>query len=678
MIDVINRFTGLDLDTSYISLPKGKYVDALNITLDAVEANEDQAVSNIISNRVISYTFPAGTNICLGAIANSVRNTVLSIVFNSNGNDSVVEYNLTTRTAAKVFENLTDSDGVDVLGLSANSKITGINIFNRDEGDLLFFLDGEGRPTFMNITLFKSGSYTPVTRQIIDVAKIPPPSPPDGIYGNDVTRTSNFLQKKLFRFKYRFIYDDNLKSTYSPISAVPLPVDILDPVYTNVLTNNNRITVTMQSGAKNVKSIELAVSIQNNQNQFARFQTVEVINKSDQSISNDTDFSYEFYNDSTYPFIADDESLLTFDYVPKSAVAQEMPNGNVLCYGAITEGYSRTLDPDVEVVVNTVAAGSGSSVGSLNGVVTATSLGVTIVFSGIPAVGTIINIFILVNGSVNTLAGTYTTIAGDNSTTVAAALVTSLNNLGVAQTAGSAGSLLAFSLRQFPVPRDTFGSLQINAPATSATTNSIATWPFWGQRRMGIVYYDQKGVTNGVIYDTDITFPGYAENGSQQVLLPYLNVKIYHVPPDWAYSYQLVFTKDNTQFLYIETVDVNTDEADFLYFDITNLALNATKNPTTEAVVSWTFQDGDRLRLIRRMSDNTVYGTAYDSTIEGIVTDPTINNVVQTGKTFVKIRKVAPFAAVNYTSQFFIIQLYRPSLQEPNNENATFYEAGIQ
>jgi hypothetical protein len=687
MIEVRNNFSkGLDWDTGYYQLPPNAYVDANNITLDAIERNADKVVSNIIGNRIFSYTYSSsGDNTTIGAIANPVRNTVIAFVYNTDDYHSILEYDFTNRSVTKVFENLTDSNSVDILGFTLSGKITGVNIYNREEGDLLFFVDSLGRPTVMNITLFKAGTYTPVSRTIIDVAKTPPPAPPDCVYQNDTGTVSNYLQKKLFRFKTRFVLDDNFKTTYSPISVVPLPSNILDPVQNNILTNNNVISISADSGDKDVKGIEIAVSIQNNSNIFGRFQTVIYIDKAAESIADNTTFNYLFYNNSTYPIVADSESLPLFDYVPLLATTQEMPNGNYLAYAGITEGYDRDLTPNVVNTINTVAAGSGSVVGSLNGVVTIlVDNGLlqvfNIAFSGIPAVGTVINVMVQqVSGGATFLAATYTTIAGDTPASVATAINASFNSLGQIDTASViGGTTVTVAANSIGNPKRIFFSLTITPPSSSATTNSIATWPFWGQREISIAYYDQHGVTNGILYSAQIVFPGYAENGSQQVLIPYINTKIYHVPPDWAYSYQICFTKDPTEFLYIETIDVNTSESDFLYFEITNLALNAEKNPTTAAVVSWTFQDGDRMRLIRNMVTNAVFGTAYDSGIEGILVSPTINNITQTGKTFVKIRKAAPFAAVTYTDKFFIIQLYRPSLQEPTGDNATFYECGVE
>lgn len=680
MIEVRNNFSsGLDQDSDYYALGQHVFVDSLNITLDSIARNTDKVPSNIVGNRILYYVFPSGTNLAIGAIANPVRNTIISFVYNSNGNHSIIEYNLTSRTSIKVFENLTDSGAVDILGFTQNEKINSANIVNRDEGDLLFFLDSLRRPTFINISLFKSGAYTPVTRQIIDVAKLLSPSPISAVYDNDTTRPSNYLSKKLFRFRYRWIYDDNFKSAYCTISAVPLPVDILDPTFTNTITNNNVISLSVPSGPKNVKAVEINVSIQNSQNVWGLWREAVVFDKAAQNISDDVTFDYSFYNDSTFPAIDPAEADLLFDWVPRTANAQEMPS-NSLCYGALFEGYNRTLDPNVTITINTVAAGSGSVVGSLNGVTSVLNLGIVerlrITFFGIPAVGTVVNVYLRTTpGGVQTLVGTYTTVSGDTSTSVAVGIGISYTTIGImvfsSQSGGQVDGLFSASAYDFD-------SLAIIPPVTSATKNSIPTWPFRGQRRLGLVYYDAQGRTNGVLYDAGVTFPAYAENGGGQVLLPYINVKIYHVPPIWAYSYQIVFTQDVTPFLYIETVDVKTD-TDYVYFDITNLAINQRKNPTTAAVVEWTFQAGDRMELIRRMSDGHVFtGNTYDTGVEGIVDAPIISGVTQTDHTFVKIRKSGSFASEDYSSDFFIIQLYRPTLQEPNDENAPFFECGVE
>ena len=157
-------------------------------------------------------------------------------------------------------------------------RITFIDIYNREEGDLLFFLDSIGRPTFLDIALFKAGAYTPVERDIIDLASLQPLSPPTWIYGNSSSRV-NYCINRFFRFKYLWVLDSNMETTCSPISTVEIPVSILDEDYVNDPTKNNIITISLNSGAKNVKAVQLLMSYVNKTNAWSDFQIVETINK---------------------------------------------------------------------------------------------------------------------------------------------------------------------------------------------------------------------------------------------------------------------------------------------------------------------------------------------------------------------------------------------------------------
>ena len=54
-----------------------------------------------------------------------------------------------------------------------------------------------------------------------------------------------------------YVYDEFEESVLSPWSAVQVPVNILDQAYTSVITNNNVIYLSLDSGEKNVKAIKL-------------------------------------------------------------------------------------------------------------------------------------------------------------------------------------------------------------------------------------------------------------------------------------------------------------------------------------------------------------------------------------------------------------------------------------
>ena len=776
---------GLNLDDSPYRVQPNAYIDALNVTKDAIQGSNDLVITNIVGNQLVGYTLPAGTNKVIGAYPHTLRDTIIYFVWNSNNYHLILEYDNSTRTISPILSNLTDTNSVDILGFTQHEKITSINVFPREtEGDMLYFLDSLDRPTGFNIQTVRAGDYNPIERNIIDVAKMPPLSPPSNLYGNDVDRRANNLRNKLFRFKYRYVYDDFEKSTFSPISAVPLPVNILTDTYTSVITNNNVVRLSLNSGSKNVKAVELGMSFVEKSNDWSDFVLVESINTaftvaatvyseltlsttyayefsglpkagtvitikfrrlSDSAIVTaatyttiagdnantvatalavnagvlgislstnvqgtlyllfdkalyeystttlvepsgvfveNVDFPYSFYNDGVYPNIDISESILLFDAVPEKANAQELANGNVLTYWGITEGYNRDLVPKVNIQVDTVAAGGGTSTGSLSGALV--DLGPILIigreyqvtFTGLPAVGTTIKIKLRrLSDSAILDAASVTTVAGDTATTVATKIQASIIAISIADVSFLSNPAIGMVRFFYYTTAYDFSALDISAPASSATANSIATFPFSTERRIGLVYFDQKGKTNGVLYNSKVTFPAYAENVSQEVLLPYINSKIYHTPPDWAYSYQWVMTKENTNYLYWVTVAVNKSEENYLYYDISNLKLNQDKFPTTAAVLSYTFQDGDRLRLIRNDTTDVVFNDTYDAAIEGLVVSPKINGAVVPG-TFVKTKKSSPFNDGLFTSNTFVIQIYRPSQQLAGSTNQVYYEFG--
>lgn len=625
------------------------------------------------------------TNKTIGAYGNVLRNTIVFFNWNEAGYHSVLEYDNSTRTVNKIFLNLIDSD-TDVLGFTENGKISSINIFNRDEGDLLFFLDSLGRPTFMNIALMKTDAYNPVTRDILDVAKMPPLSPPQCLYGNDITRKVNYLRNKFFRFKYRWVYNDNFKSTTSPISKVELPIELLyDPTTSNP-TNNNIITLSMGSGGKDVKAIEVLMSYVEKTNNWSDFQLVTTVDKAKESIANDVLFSYEFSNDSTYPIIDLNESILLYDYVPKQAKCQELFNGNVLGYGGITDGYNKDISPNVVNTITTYEISSPTS-GTLSGVVNiigdvGTAQRFSVTFSGIPYPGTTVTLKTKqeLNPSIVYTIANITTTAGQNAYDVGNAVYQAALASGEIWRASLQGSTVFITTNQpLATTRRVFDSLSIVAPTTNLLRNSIPVWKWSSERNIGIAYFDEKGVTNGILYNAKITFPPYADN-INGVLMPLINTSIYHRPPTWAHSYQFYFTKDETQYLFWVSNNVNISENDYIYFDVTGLLVNAKKFPTTSNVLSYSFQDGDRLRLLKGTSSNTYFSDNYDAAILGLVVDPKINGQEFLGKQFLKIKKNSPFSNATFTPNLenYLIEIYRPKQQTANAENKTYFECGQQ
>lgn len=640
-------------------------------------------------------TLVDGEDICIGAYANNLRNTIIFFNWNSFGYHAIYEYNNTTRTIVPIFINLIESNFVDILGFTRTGKISSINVYNRDEGDLLIFLDSAGRPTYMDIATMKSQSLLPLTRDMIDLATCPPLIQPLCLYANDSTQVVNYLRNNFFLFQYRWLYRDGRKSTFSPISGLSLPIKFLNTAYTSVQTNNNVINITLQSGDKDVKSIEVGMMYSQKSNSFSPLLSVQVINKADLSISDNSSFNYAFYNDSTYPAVNPAEAIQLYDYVPLSAKAQELADGKNVVYGAIREGYDNDI---VANVVNTITkyAITAPVSGNLTQITTfevrlpsgfppPTSPTLPFPryqyntgFAGIASVGTVITMQVRkVSDASLVLAATYTTVNGDTDEGIRDALFTSATGLNIYSYKFKT-STNGFSYQIQEGLYENESIVTIVAPTTSLSDNSTPVWLWSSQRNIGIAYFDKKGRTNGVVYNAKVSFFPYEEDVSGNIFLSNINTKIYHRPPIWAYSFQFVFTKDNTNFLFWVCAAVNTTEADYIYFDVTDFITNASKYPTTSTVLSYSFQDGDRLRMTKQLGTTAYYTDDYDAAILGLVADPTINGVTQTGKQFLKIRKVTPFSNATIAAQQYEFQIYRPTQTNANTENKVFYECGRQ
>jgi hypothetical protein len=229
-----------------------------------------------------------------------------------------------------------------------NYLIKDIKVIHREyEGDLIYFIDPNKMLLKFNYDTLLNNGYGPNPR--IDYFKVIK-APPKDIISVDVVDDSNYkinnLYKKLFQFKYRYVYDDNEKSVWSAISKIAYPTKSTDALY-NALSNvQNAIDLIFQTGDINVAKIEIAgrVNIEDN---WSDFFLVDTLVKERDNVSDNTVYTYKFRNDSVYTPIDIQESNLLFDYVPDEANALELANGNTLVVGGIKDGYDRDISLDV-------------------------------------------------------------------------------------------------------------------------------------------------------------------------------------------------------------------------------------------------------------------------------------------------------------------------------------------
>ena len=671
-----NPFNGkMNLDVADYRIDNGDYIDAMNITKDAQGVGQDRVISNILGNTYIPYTLPSGDNKVIGFYPDKVRNRAYYFLYNTNGYNSIIYYDLSNNTVVKVLESKTDSDGIDILNFNPSYKVTSVNIFYRDdEGDLLFFNDNFNPPKYINVTEYHGTSWK---LEYILVAKAPPVMPPKVTYENDTDITINNLRNKLFQFSYRYVYVNNEKSVWSSKSIVPLPQQPTLLLTDNVATNNARIAVIFSTGGKDVRAIE--VSFRETTNGLTSdWYLIKSFNKNRLSINNDDVYYFKFYNDAIYSQIDVIESNQLQDWVPQKANASELANGNVLLYSGILEGYDKTtmdlsVTQDVEQLSYFYDQAGLLFFASVNG--------------SDNGVGTIMDIYLYgtgtngVDGTVtilnNSAGGYYVNSFAANGTD----LSTSYSTIDIS-TSHSISSLLSGISAAMVLKGYSQVSLVGNHLRMSLSGGFVLTSTGYKEYRIlnanntkfasvwnsgyqyAIQYFDAQGRTIGAQTSSGGTINTLAEQlipiipDTPLAQFPKIYLSILNRPPLYATYYQVLRSNNTTynkrlcwisESAYAGITDGITN-ARYFYIGIGNIAAYNESISSTQNVVSYNYTEGDRIKFIRRYDasnfqvnipeqyDYEIIGTI--STINYNIADqiPADNNTYTAIGNFLKIR----------------------------------------
>lgn len=187
--------------------------------------------------------------------------------------------------------------------------------------------------------------------------KIPPIDRIVPTYGNDATVDFNNVDKTMFRFCHRYQYFDNSYSVCSAHSIVTRPQDteLYNGEGGNVKTSNNYIKLSFAlSSPALVKNIEIFF-----QEIGGDWKRAAIINRQSQALLDDVKYTYNFYNNESYPLaplvnattsVAD----IPYDAVPRRAASQEIINKNILCYAGCTEGFNNLDKDTIDVTLTPV------------------------------------------------------------------------------------------------------------------------------------------------------------------------------------------------------------------------------------------------------------------------------------------------------------------------------------
>lgn len=694
LVDIKQALQKLNLDDSYFYLGKNEYADALNVTTDAQEQSQDIVNTNITGNRISSYTFPSGTNTCIGAKEDVLRQRVFEFIWNSNNKHSILIFDVASRVRTKLIENLTDTANVDVLQFTLLNKINHCDIIYRDlsEGDLLFWTDGNVSLRKLNVKHIQDAIYGVVKTQFIELAKQPPRSPILSVYGSDATRNSNSLRKKLIQPTYRFKCDDYEYTTFNTRGKTPLPIGYYGSDNDIDSTKNNFITFTVETGDENVTDIEIAVAF-NIDNAWGEYLSVIVLNKLQLGIASNTTYNYLFYNDGVYPPLLQDDVTQLFDWVPQKADSQVMANGNAVVPAGITEGYDPYPQSELDVTI-TVANQSNVPPDTDPPAITYTSSGNTFVFtvSGSVPTGTEYKIFIFFNGNPGLgqtvgvrLVGDYISIGGDTINSVALALYNQFNSYPSVPIIGGSQSG-NFWNSTFGTSGNFVQQINVIAGSSVGTISTEKAYMWDANYLLGQGYKDDQGrLMPGVTTFVDptdsnndylVTTPSFSLN-SGNVQTPVITAQVNHLPYVGSVTFGWVRRRMTYDpgFVMYETTDFQDPSDGYLYLCLANIEkyklANTQFNYGTAPITS-----ESRLKIIAGISSSAYTGDIYNQDYEILgltIRTPSGGSGHTDDVDFIKIKKPDATISPVYTAHM-LVMVYTPLANPTDITNSVYYE----
>lgn len=354
---------GLNADDDFSIIGKGQWVNASNVRTFTTDNGATGRVENINGNALLSNTFPAGTNKCIGGVADETKKRIIFFNWNSNGNHGIYAYD---KIATITYTILLNSQIEGGLGfdkyhrISSNAKIV---------GNLLQFTDNLNEPRCFNIEaaikLNQSGYSTsevpyaaPLKYTTLTLIKRPPIFPVTAVKVDDSSYPNNFIQDNAYQFTYRYQYRDYQISALSAYSKL-VPYNAAGDTY-------KRIDIAIPVSEfidDDIFAVELCVKYGNTGKTF-------IIKRWDKDFdpaaiaahNTGTALSYQFFDDTIGEVLSDDVSVQSFDNIPLTSKTIEVAKDRNFIANNLS-GYSTPKISSLSSnIINTTTGG-----GSLSG-----------------------------------------------------------------------------------------------------------------------------------------------------------------------------------------------------------------------------------------------------------------------------------------------------------------------
>jgi len=659
----IKQFSGiLNTDDSNETLPLVHHKFAMNGIF------RNGRFEGVLGNTLKTNSFlPAtGTNENIGAFFDELRQKIYFFNYNSAALHGIYQYDISTGNFLRLILNGFNTDG-DVLNFTLDGFIYAVKMLYGDDvqGDTLFFNNSQREPCQVNIKTALAGGYGTIKRSFLNVIKAPLSIPPLQTYEDDATVTINNLRKKLFKFKLRAVYKDNLKSVWSSQGEMALPTNYLDTAIDKDPTKNCKIALVVPTGKEDVVKIEIAVAVSNG-NGFGDYELCHVIDKVKDGVPNNDITIYRFLNDKVTSPIDVVDSIQTQDYVPLKAVSLEFLNGNVPIYGCITEGYN-------PITIDATIASS-----SIRQKTTQNPFIFTANQSGDSAFGTG-NIHIVLVGSVR-IGDSYSISTSTDTFSYGAAVATTTDVInGLSASALSLGYTIVSSDANNLVVTKANSVLQrvVATPILIDVSNSYV-YDYNSVYNFCFVYFDGDGRTIGSQISNSMSFKtdGYTET-STIPNIPKATLTLNSRPPLEAKYFQIGRSKNLSKLKTFYWITDRTFKNDkFAYIGIDNLN-NYIKNNPSSSFLAYDFSTDDRIRFIKKVESTVTVFSDKDFTILSQEINPEINGVIQQGQ-FLKIALPAVSGTFDFGANGFnnyLINLYTPAKLNAEGLDS-YYEFG--
>lgn len=619
---------GMNSDVALDKMPPGDYLYALNIDNGSTGVGEVGLITNIRGNTLVDVTMPAGDNKTIGTCKDEKNNKLYYFVYNSLGNHTIVRYDYSANALKILLEGPFLNFHPEHLILHADMA----------EGRLMYWVDGYNEARKINVDKLENGTYGALDPQYLNAYKRAPGMPVIATYLTDTTKSTNFIYRSLFKFVYRFTYDDGEKSNFSDFSKVPIPLNEGIRSGDQVTNENNCISLLLETGSPLVKLIEIGMQ-RNNQD----FVSIAILNKAKLNIPDHTLYEYKFYNDGSTSGLDKDKVNRPYNFLPDKPRTQKFVH-NAIVYGHFSEGFEDVavqlqgqvtqvnydFDIDIEEKHNNPTIshedidayyeGGGLFGGGYRHVIMKITIGEDVKKGNVFTFEGTNNKYMRINFK-------YTATEFDDAYSIANRLLNSIltwpsNRVNAPLALDGAGNA-SFRVDISQQADNYFKVTKATAISTMVTTSitgsvkALKTIKNGSTIGYGIVYEDADGRQSSV-YTSDewlLRTPFITQSGYLKVTTHKLTIN--HRPPVWAARYQIVRTADLVYNSYIQmliqrAILVNeTDQSE--YYDLAVGSLITYNKIHENSVLSYEFKKGDRIRLITR--DTGAYYPFYETEV---------------------------------------------------------------